>query len=125
MNSLAFGRAAALPEDTMVEFLSADGFTYALAALFAGLAVVMVNAMTSSIGLAAAFAPGLFLGGLLGPYVSRKAALFLVADRDANTVFAVGAGILAALVVLLALTRLVYAATAIRRPITRMAPTHR
>ncbi len=105
----------------MLEFLSADSFTYVLAAFFAGLAVVMVNAMTSSLGLAAAFAPGLFLGGLAGPYVSRKAALFLFVDRDANTVVAVGAGILAALFVLLALTRLVYAAANVRHPVTRPA----
>jgi hypothetical protein len=123
MNGLALGRG--LAGDAMLEFLSADTFTYAIAALFAGLAVVMVNAMTSSIGFAAAYAPGLFLGGLLGPYVSRKAALFLVADKDANTVLAVGAGILAALFVLLALTRLVYASTAIRHPITRAASTPR
>lgn len=61
---------------------------------------VLIKAMTGSLLLGTLFLPFLTLGGLTGKYVFDNAYIAILPDKDSDTVFAVGCGVLAALIIM-------------------------
>lgn len=63
-------------------------------------AYALIKAMTGSLFLGTIFLPFLALGGLAGNYVFESHFVTVLNDKDADTVLAVGCGVLAAMIVI-------------------------
>lgn len=70
-------------------------------------AYALIKAMTGSLLLGTIFLPFLALGGLAGNYVFDTHFITVLNDKDADTVFAVGCGVLAALIVMSIVAKIV------------------
>lgn len=68
---------------------------------------VLIKAMTGSLLLGTLFLPFLTLGGLTGKYVFDNAYMSILPDKDSDTVFAVGCGVLAALIIMTIVAKLI------------------
>jgi lysylphosphatidylglycerol synthetase-like protein (DUF2156 family) len=78
----------------------------------------LTAAMLPSKALAIVFAPGLFWGGLAGIYLANQIGFFVSTERSAQIVVTSTLGICGALLIMIAVTRLVEAAMRIRSPLT-------
>ncbi|MBL8847631.1 MAG: hypothetical protein JNN24_17855 [Hyphomicrobium zavarzinii] len=96
----------------------ADSMSYWIVAALTLLVFMVMRAMLPVKGLAAVFAPAIFWGGLTGIYALNNLGFSVSTEKSANIVVQAGLGMIVALLVMLALTRLVEAATRIRTPLT-------
>jgi hypothetical protein len=103
--------------ETVRDILAADTFCYTISIILAVLSGVIISSATSSFGMGALYTPGIAFGGLAGIYAFREMGILLTRDHYADVVISAGAGTLAGLIAMMILTRLVYAATGIRKPV--------
>lgn len=103
--------------ETLRYILAADSFCYSVAVILALLSGVVIASATSSFGLAAMYTPVVAFGGLAGIYAVREAGILLTRDQYTDVVLSAGAGTLAGLLAMMAVTRLTYALTSIRKPV--------
>ena len=89
---------------TDVKFLTA-----LVIVLFVGCSYWLVRFLSDSMFLACLFTPFVALGALVSHYVLMTNYPMPLSDKDSNMVLAVAIGVLAALVMMLLLTRLAYA----------------
>lgn len=97
----------------------AETMSYWIVGALTVVGFVLMRVMLPVKGLAFVFAPVLFWGGLTGIYALRHFG-FVISSQDKNVqiVAAATLGMIAALIVLIALVRLVDTLTRIRRPVT-------
>jgi len=101
------------------DILNPDSFSTVVVGGLTILTGLMIRSMSSSTALAIWFAPGLAFGGLLGIYGCREAGFAFIGDSDSNVILSAGAGIIAGVIVMLVLTRMAFALTGVRKPVTR------
>jgi ABC-type dipeptide/oligopeptide/nickel transport system permease component len=93
----------------MVEFLNetfeVDTYTVVVVALLAGWSGVLTQHVLSKTLLALVFVPGFIFGALVANYLFQHYGIFPTDDEQTNVVVACTLGIIAALLVLLVLTR--------------------
>jgi hypothetical protein len=95
----------------------ADGMSYAIVGSLTVIMVLVMRSMLPAKGLGLVFAPAIFWGGLCGIYALREAGIVFSADKSANVAAASAFGMIAALIVMMGLTRLVDVVTRIRKPL--------
>jgi hypothetical protein len=100
------------------DIVMADTLSYWIVAALTALAFTVMRAMLPSKALAIVFAPGLFWGGLAGIYLANQIGFFVSTERSAQIVVTSTLGICGALLIMIAVTRLVEAAMRIRSPLT-------
>lgn len=84
-----------------------DTFTLLVTAGLVFTAYALIKATTGSLLLGTLFLPFLALGGLTGNYLFDTYYIAVLNDKDADTVFAVGCGVMAALIVMTIVAKLV------------------
>jgi uncharacterized membrane protein YeaQ/YmgE (transglycosylase-associated protein family) len=93
----------------MLEFLNqtfeVDTYTIVVVALLSGWAGVLTLHVLSKTVLALVFVPGFIFGALLANYLFDQFGYYPTSDRESNVVVACTLGIIAALLVLLVVTR--------------------
>jgi uncharacterized membrane protein len=93
----------------MLEFLNetfeVDTYTIVVVAILAAWAGVLTLHVLSRTLLALTFVPGFILGGLVANYAFEQLHFYPTSDKETNVVVACTAGIIAALLALLVLTR--------------------
>lgn len=67
----------------------------------------LIRATTGSLLLGTLFLPFLTLGGLAGKFIFENAYITVLNDKDADTVFAVGCGVMAALIVMTVVAKVI------------------
>lgn len=82
-------------------------FTAVVTAGLVFVSYALIKASTGSLLLGTLFLPFLALGGLAGKYVFDNAYISVLTDKDSDTVFAVGCGVLAALIVMTIIAKVV------------------
>jgi len=93
----------------MLEFLNqtfeVDTYTVVVVALLSAWAGVLTLHVLSKTMLALVFVPGFIFGALVANYIFEKARFYPTPDQETNVVVACTLGIIAALLVLMVLTR--------------------
>ena len=93
----------------MIDFLNrtfeVDTYTIVVVAMLAGWSGVLTMHVLSKTMMALVFVPGFIFGGLVANYLFDEFAFYPTPDRDTNVVVACTLGIIAALLVLLVITR--------------------
>jgi len=107
--------------EVLGEVLRANAESRWIVGFLALMIVLIMRTMLPRKGLALVFAPGIVFGGLAGIYAMRALGVALMPDRTSNLVATATLGMMGATVLMLLLTRLVDAATRIRRPLKRPA----
>lgn len=100
----------------------ADTMSYWIVGSLTFAVFVVMRAMLPVKALAIVFAPFIFWGGLAGIYAGTHVGLSLSHDKASNIVVTSAFGMVAALLVMMLLTRLVDAMMRIRRPLTSGSP---
>jgi len=94
----------------MLDFLNqtfeVDTYTIVVVALLAGWSGVLTMQVLSKTVLALVFVPGFIFGALIANFLFEEFAFYPTPDKDTNVVVACTLGIIAALLVLLIVTRL-------------------
>lgn len=96
----------------------ADSMTYWLVGTLTLIAFVLMRTMLPVKGLSFVFAPGLLWGGLTAVYAAHQLGFWISREKSVQIVAVATAGMIVALVVMMALVRLADAVTRIRRPVT-------
>ena len=99
------------------DIAAADGPSYGIVGALTVIVFVVMRTMLPVKSLACVFAPVIFWGGLAGIYAASTWGFAVGTDKAANTVATAGLGMIAALVVMVVLTRLAEAAMRIRAPL--------
>jgi uncharacterized membrane protein YeaQ/YmgE (transglycosylase-associated protein family) len=102
----------------MLEFLNqtfeVDTYTIVVVALLAGWSGVLTMHVLSKTVLALVFVPGFVFGALVANYMFEHFGFYPTPDRSTNVVVACTLGIIAALLVLLVVTRVMSAVAGLR-----------
>lgn len=98
----------------MLQFLNQtielDTYTLIVAALLSGLSGILTMHLLSQTMLAMVFVPGFFSGALGANYLFERCGIYPTPEKETNVVVASTLGIVAALLILLILTRVTWAA---------------
>jgi uncharacterized membrane protein YeaQ/YmgE (transglycosylase-associated protein family) len=102
----------------MLNFLNhtfeADTFTIVVVALLSGWSGILTVQVLSRTMLAMVFVPGFVFGALVANYLFEQYAIYPTSDKETNVVVACTLGIIAALLVLLIVTRISTAVAGVR-----------
>jgi hypothetical protein len=101
----------------LVEIATADGLSHGIVGALTVIVFVIMRAMLPVKSLAIVFAPGIYLGGLIGIFLGHHWNLVLTAEKEANVVALAAAGMIAGLLVMMLLARAFDALTRIRNPV--------
>lgn len=94
----------------------ADSLTFGVVAALTLIVFVIMRTMLPVKSLAIVFAPAIFLGGLAGDYTASTWGFVVSSEKGANVAAGAALGMIAALVVMVVLTRLLDWATRSRKP---------
>lgn len=94
--------------DTLNMIVSVDVFTISVVGVLTAWASIMIRHMTGSTVLSLAFCPAIYLGALVGIYQCREFDLLFSTDNDTNIIMSACFGMIAAMLIMLVLTRMIY-----------------
>ena len=100
----------------LAEIATADGLSHGIVGALTVIVFVIMRTMLPVKGLDIVFAPGIYLGGLIGIFLGRHWNLVLTAEKEANIVAWAAMGMIAGLVVMMLLARSFNALTRSRKP---------
>jgi uncharacterized membrane protein YeaQ/YmgE (transglycosylase-associated protein family) len=100
--------------DFVNQTFEVDTYTIVVVALLSAWAGVLTQHVLSKTTLALVFVPGFIFGALIANYVFEEIGFHPTPDKETNVVVACTLGIIAALLVLLVLTRLTTIVTGLR-----------
>lgn len=98
------------------DILVADGLTYGIVTALTLIVFVVMRAMLPVKSLSLVFTPVIFWGGLAGAYAEGTWGFILSGEKSANVAGGAALGMIAALVVMVVLTRLFDSLTRSRKP---------
>ncbi len=98
--------------DTLYQIVSVDVYTLSVVCVLSGWAALILRHVTESTLLALIFMPVIIIGALVGIYACRQLDLVFVFDKDTNVILTACVGMIAALIVMLIMTRIMYIANA-------------
>jgi hypothetical protein len=101
----------------MSEVATADGLSHGIVGALTVIVFVIMRAMLPVKSLALVFAPGIYMGGLVGVFLGRHWNLVLTTEKEANLVVWATTGMIAGLLVMMLLARAFDALTRIRNPV--------
>lgn len=101
----------------LAEIAAADGLSHAVVGALTVIVFVIMRAMLPVKSLSLVFAPGIYLGGLIGIFLGHHWNLVLTAEKEANVVALAAMGMIAGLLVMILLARAFDALTRIRNPV--------
>lgn len=103
----------------MGDIAMADSLSYWLVGALTALVFVIMRTMLPVKSLSLLFAPAVFWGGLCGIYTLSMLGIYFTSDKSANGIISATIGMVAALLLMIALVRLIGAIFRIRTPLTR------
>lgn len=97
----------------------ADNMSYWLVGALTAIAFTVMRSMLPVKGLSLVLAPAIFWGGLSGIYALASAGIYFTTEKSANILISATVGMAVALVVMIALVKLVEQVLRIRNPLVR------
>lgn len=105
--------------EILLNIFTADLFSYIIVGLLTFWAGGLIKAMTGSSALSWSFMPVIAFGALAAIDFFQFEGIALVADKDSNVIIVSCIGMLAGLIVMLLVTKLVYMALDLKKPVTK------